>query len=188
MAMGILLMLLPANLGKGVDVDGRREYFILDWHTVQKKVPWGVLLLFGGGFALAAGFANTGLDNWIGTKLAGLTALPIVIVIVVVCLAMTFLTELTSNTATTTMILPIIGAVAVAASYHPLMLMIPATLSASFAFMLPVATPPNAIVYSSGWVSIGKMSRVGFALNIGGAIVITTAVLVLVEGAFGALS
>lgn len=187
-AMGILLMLLPTNLGKGVKLNGRREYFILDWHTVQKKVPWGVLLLFGGGFALAAGFASTGLDNWIGTKLADLTVFPIVVVVIFICLAMTFLTELTSNTATTTMILPIIGAAAIAANYHPLMLMIPATLSASFAFMLPVATPPNAIVYSSGWVSIAQMSRVGFALNLAGAILITTAVLLLAEGAFGAFS
>ena len=187
MAMGLLLMLLPANFRKGAERNGKREYFILDWHTVQKKVPWGVLLLFGGGFALAAGFAKTGLDNWIGTQLADLTALPIVVVILLVCLAMTFLTELTSNTATTTMILPIIGAAAIAANYHPLMLMIPATLSASFAFMLPVATPPNAIVYSSGWVNIAKMSRVGFALNVAGAIVITTAVLVLADAAFGGL-
>jgi sodium-dependent dicarboxylate transporter 2/3/5 len=184
MAMGLLLMLLPVNFGKGMEVNGKREFFILDWDTVQKKIPWGILLLFGGGFALAAGFSKTGLDKWIGEQLTGVPALPFVGVILVVCLAVTFLTELTSNTATTTMILPIIGATAVAASYHPLMLMIPATLSASFAFMLPVATPPNAIVYSSGWVSIPKMSRAGVVLNFLGAILVTTMVLLFVEKIF----
>ena len=184
MAMGLLLMLLPVNFGKGMEVNGKREFFILDWDTVQKKVPWGILLLFGGGFALAAGFGKTGLDQWIGEQLTGVAAFPFVGVILVVCLAVTFLTELTSNTATTTMILPIIGATAVAASYHPLMLMIPATLSASFAFMLPVATPPNAIVYSSGWVSIPKMSRAGVVLNFIGAILVTTMVLLFVQKIF----
>lgn len=184
MAMGILLMLLPVNLSKGIELKGKREFFILDWPTVQAKIPWGILLLFGGGFALAAGFGKTGLDKWIGQQLTGVAELPIVAVILVICLAITFLTELTSNTATTTMILPIIGATAVAASYHPLLLMVPATLSASFAFMLPVATPPNAIVYSSGWVSIPKMARAGVALNFLGAILVTTMVILFVQKIF----
>ncbi|MCH7623926.1 MAG: anion permease [Nitrospinae bacterium] len=184
MAMGLLLMLLPVNFGKGVELKGKREFFILDWGTVQKKVPWGILLLFGGGFALAAGFGKTGLDKWIGEQLTGVASLPLFGVILIVCLAITFLTELTSNTATATMILPIIGATAVAASYHPLMLMIPATLSASFAFMLPVATPPNAIVYGSGWVTIPKMSRAGVVLNFIGAILVTSMVLLCVQKIF----
>ncbi len=184
MAMGLLLMLLPVNFGKGMELQGKREFFILDWGTVQKKVPWGILLLFGGGFALAAGFGKTGLDKWIGEQLTGVASLPLFGVILIICLAITFLTELTSNTATTTMILPIIGATAVAASFHPLLLMIPATLSASFAFMLPVATPPNAIVYSSGWVTIPRMSRAGVVLNFFGAILVTTLVLVFVEMVF----
>lgn len=184
MAMGLLLALLPLNFREGMELNGKTEFFVLDWQTVQTKVPWGILLLFGGGFALAAGFGKTGLDKWIGEQLAGVAALPLVGVILVICLAITFLTELTSNTATTTMILPIIGATAVAASYHPLMLMIPATLSASFAFMLPVATPPNAIVYSSGWVSIPKMSRAGVALNFLGAVLVTTMVLLFVQKIF----
>ncbi len=184
MAMGILLMIFPLNFGKGMEREGKLEYFVLDWHTVEKKVPWGILLLFGGGFALAAGFGKTGLDQWIGQQLAGVAKFPLWLVILSVCLAITFLTELTSNTATTTMILPMIGAAAVAASYHPLMLMVPATLSASCAFMLPVATPPNAIVFSSGWVTIPKMSRAGFFLNFLGAILITTLVLLVVQGVF----
>ncbi len=184
MAMGILLMLLPLKFGKGMELGGRTEYFVLDWGTVQNKIPWGILLLFGGGFALAAGFEKTGLDQWIGAQLADVATLPLVGVILFICLAITFLTELTSNTATTTMILPIIGAMAVAANYHPLMLMIPATLSASFAFMLPVATPPNAIVYSSGWVTIPKMARAGVVLNFLGAILVTTLVLLVVQKVF----
>ncbi len=184
MAMGLLLALLPLNFREGMELRGKTEFFVLDWETIQTKVPWGILLLFGGGFALAAGFGKTGLDKWIGEQLAGVATLPLVGVILVICLAITFLTELTSNTATTTMILPIIGATAVAASYHPLMLMIPATLSASFAFMLPVATPPNAIVYSSGWVSIPKMSRAGVALNFLGAVLVTTVVLLFVQKIF----
>ena len=184
MAMGLLLMLLPLNSGRGMELDGKREYFVLDWETVQRKIPWGILLLFGGGFALASGFAKTGLDQWIGQQLTGVGALPLVAVILLICLAITFLTELTSNTATTTMILPIIGAAAVAANYHPLTLMVPATISASFAFMLPVATPPNAIVYSSGWVTIPKMARAGVALNFLGAILVTTMVLLLVQKIF----
>ena len=100
--------------------------------------------------------------------------------IIVICLVVTFLKELTSNTATTTMILPILGVAAVTATIHPLCFMVPAILSASFAFMLPVATPPNAIVIGSGWVSISKMSRAGFILNLIGAGIVTTAVLFLV--------
>lgn len=161
MAMGLLLMLLFVRWGRGLELNGKNEIFILDWPTVQKKAPWGILLLFGGGFALVAGFAKTGLDQWIGQQLAVVATLPLLLVILCLCLGVTFLTELTSNTATTTMILPIIAAVALAAHHQPLLLMIPATLSASFAFMLPVATPPNAIVFSSGWVTIPQMSRAG---------------------------
>ena len=166
---------------KGVELNGKTEHFVLDWRTVENRVPWGILLLFGGGFALAAGFAKTGLDQWIGAQLAGLAAFPLWLVILGVCLGVTFMTELTSNTATTTMILPVIGAAAVAAHYHPLLLMVPATLSASFAFMLPVATPPNAVVFSSGWVTIPKMSKAGLALNFIGAVLVTTLVLLIVR-------
>lgn len=181
MAMGLLLMLLPVNGRKGLELGGKVEHFALDWRTVEKRMPWGILLLFGGGFALAAGFGKTGLDHWIGNHLTGVASLPLWGVILIVCLGITFLTELTSNTATTTMILPIIAAAAVAANFHPLLLMIPATLSASFAFMLPVATPPNAIVFGSGWVSVAHMSKTGLALNLIGAILITTLVLTLVR-------
>ncbi len=184
MTMGLLLMLLPVRWGRGLELNGKTEFFILDWPTVQKKAPWGILLLFGGGFALAAGFAKTGLDQWIGQQLASVSTLPLLLVILCLCLGVTFLTELTSNTATTTMILPIIAAIAIAARYQPLLLMIPATLSASFAFMLPVATPPNAIVFSSGWVTIPQMSRAGVFLNITGAALVTTFALLLIDVIF----
>ncbi|MEE3346696.1 MAG: SLC13 family permease [Nitrospinota bacterium] len=184
MAMGILLMLLPVNGVKGLVVNGKREWFALDWNTVQSKIPWGILLLFGGGFALASGFGATGLDKWIGDKLTGVAGWPLWAVVLTICLAVTFLTELTSNTATTTMILPILGMAAVAATVHPLFFMLPATLAASFAFMLPVATPPNAIVFGSGWVSVPQMSRAGLVLNFVGAGIVTTAVLLIVKGLF----
>ena len=184
MIMGTLLMLLPVRLGKRAVVNNKDEYFLLDWNTVETRMPWGILLLFGGGFALASGFIKTGLTGWIGDQLTGLSSFPLWVVILFVCLGITFLTELTSNTATSTMILPVMGAAAVAANFHPLALMLPATLSASFAFMLPVATPPNAIVFGSGWVTIPAMSRAGFALNLIGAILITTLSLLIIQTLF----
>ncbi len=184
MTMGVLLMILPIDGLKGRELNGKREFFALDWKTVQEKIPWGILLLFGGGFALASGFGATGLDNWIGNKLTGVADWPLWCVVLSICVAITFLTELTSNTATTTMILPILGMSAVAVNIHPLFFMVPATLAASFAFMLPVATPPNAIVFGSGWVTIPQMSRTGFALNFIGAGIVTSAVLLLVKSLF----
>jgi sodium-dependent dicarboxylate transporter 2/3/5 len=181
MTMGILLLVFPVNGTKGLNLNGKTEWFALDWKTVQMKTPWGILILFGGGFALAAGFGVSGLDQWMGEKLTGVSDWPLWLTVLVICLAVTFLTELTSNTATTTMILPILGMAAVAANIHPLFFMVPATLAASFAFMLPVATPPNAIVFGSGWVSIPKMSRAGLVLNLIGAGIVTTAVLLLVK-------
>ena len=184
MIMGILLMILPVHFGQGAINNDRREYFLLDWKTVETRMPWGILLLFGGGFALASGFTKTGLTGWIGSHLTGLSSLPLWAVILCVCLIITFLTELTSNTATSTIILPVMGAGAVVAGFHPLLFMLPATLSASFAFMLPVATPPNAIVFGSGWVTIPAMSRAGFALNLIGAILVTTLALTLIQTLF----
>ena len=173
MAMGILLMILPIDGLKGRDLNGKREFFVLDWKTVQEKIPWGILLLFGGGFALAGGFGATGVDTWIGGKLTGIAGWPLWCVVLSICLAITFLTELTSNTATTTMILPILGVSAVAANIHPLFFMVPATLAASFAFMLPVATPPNAIIFGTGKIAIRDMVKTGFLLNLIGVVVTT---------------
>lgn len=146
---------------------------------VLPRLPWNIVLLFGGGFALAAGFQQTGLADLIGAKFEILTYLPPFVMILLICLALTFLTELTSNLATTEMILPILASVAVVTETHPLILMIPATLSASCAFMMPVATPPNAIVFGSERLTVPEMARIGLVLNLIGALVITTVVFTL---------
>jgi sodium-dependent dicarboxylate transporter 2/3/5 len=149
------------------------------------RLPWNIVLLFGGGFALAYGFQVTGLSILIGNAFAGLAGVPPFVLILMVCLSITFLTELTSNTATTEMILPILASVAVAMNVHPLLLMVPATMSASCAFMMPVATPPNAIVFGSDRIRIPEMARIGLVLNLIGALVITIAFMVLGTAIFG---
>ncbi len=146
---------------------------------VIPRLPWNIVLLFGGGFALAAGFQRTGLAQLMGDQFQAVSNLPTFALILLVCLMITFLTELTSNTATTEMILPILAAIAVATETHPLVLMIPATLSASCAFMMPVATPPNAIIFGSGRLSVGEMARIGFVLNLIGALLIAAVVYTL---------
>ena len=142
---------------------------------VIPKLPWNIVLLFGGGFALAHGFQVTGLSAFVGEQFAGLSAIPPVVMIALTCFSLSFLTELTSNTATTEMILPIMAAAAVAAGINPLMLVIPATISASCAFIMPVATPSNAIVFGSERVTIAQMARIGVFLNLIGVVVVVTA-------------
>jgi sodium-dependent dicarboxylate transporter 2/3/5 len=171
MCGAVLLFLLPVNFKK-------RE-FVLNWQWAV-RIPWGIILLFGGGFALAAGFQTSGLAQWIGERLSFLCGIPVILMILCICLLLTFLTEVTSNTATTTMMMPVLGSMAVAMAVHPFLLMIPATISASCAFMLPVATPPNAIIFGSGYVRIPDMARAGFFLNFIGAIIITLLVYFLV--------
>jgi len=144
----------------------------LDWATAS-KLPWHILLLFGGGFALATGFKESGLSLWFGSQLAGVASLHPIVIILVISLIITFLTELTSNTATTEMILPILAGIAITTNINPLLLMIPATMSASMAFMLPVATPPNAIIFGTSRISVGQMAKTGLFLNLVGAVVIT---------------
>lgn len=149
------------------------------------RLPWNIVLLFGGGFALAYGFQTTGLATLIGNQFSGLAGVSPFLIILVVCLSLTFLTELTSNLATTEMILPILASVAVATNVHPLLLMIPATLSASCAFMMPVATPPNAIIFGSDRVRIPEMARIGVVLNLVGVLVIATVFYLLGTVVFG---
>jgi sodium-dependent dicarboxylate transporter 2/3/5 len=143
---------------------------------VIPRLPWNIVLLFGGGFALAACFQLTGLAQIIGNQFEALGSLPPFFMILLVCLMLTFMTELTSNLATTEMILPILASIAVVTETHPLILMIPATLSASCAFMMPVATPPNAIVFGSDRITVGEMARIGIVLNLIGAVVIASVV------------
>ncbi len=172
-AMGLLLMVFPLGMREPLIHKGRRYRFVLDWETVRRGVPWEILFLFGGGFALAAGFKKTGLDMWLGSYLAGWATLPMWIAIPSMCLGLTFLSEFTSNTATATMVLPIIAATAISAGINPLLIMFPATLALSMVFMMPVATPPNAIVMGSKWVTIPRMVRAGIRLDLLGMVLIT---------------
>lgn len=165
--MALLLFLIPSRTRSG-EAPPR----LLD-HTVFRAIPWDIVLLFGGGFALAKAFQVGGLAEYFGRQFAVLEGAPPVAVVAAVCGVLTFLTELTSNAATTEMALPILASVATAMKVHPLLLMIPATLSASCAFMLPVATPPNAIVFGSGRIRIVDMAKVGLAINLVGIAVIT---------------
>jgi sodium-dependent dicarboxylate transporter 2/3/5 len=165
MTGALLLFLIPVNL--------RNNQFVMDWHWAS-KMPWGVLILFGGGLAMADGFKATGLADWIGSQVGLLQNAPVLVMIVAVTALIIFLTELTSNTATATMVMPILSAVAIGLGQNPLLLVVPAAIAASCAFMLPVATPPNAIVFGSGYVTIPQMAKSGFGLNLIG-IFLTTA-------------
>lgn len=144
----------------------------MNWDTA-KRIPWGIVLLFGGGFALAQGFVDSGLSVWFGEQLSGLRGMnPILLTLANVSL-ISLLTELTSNVATTEMILPIVAGLSVTIEVNPLLLMVPATLAASLAFMLPVATPPNAIVFGTNRIEIKDMVKAGILLNISGIIIAT---------------
>jgi sodium-dependent dicarboxylate transporter 2/3/5 len=175
--LGVVAMVLIPS-GERTDKGERKR--LLDWDTAV-DIPWGILILFGGGLAIAASFKQTGLDQSIGTSLKAITDLPPILVVLVLCLSVTFLTEVTSNTATATLLMPILAAMAIAAGLDPATYMIPAALSCSFAFMLPVATPPNAIVFGSECLEIKDMVRKGFWLNIIGAFVITAVCTVVVD-------
>ncbi len=150
---------------------------LLEWRDAQ-RLPWGLLLLFGGGIALSKGFGTSGLTTWLGNQLEFLVALPVLLMVVGICLTVTFLTEITSNTATTALLMPVLAAVAISTGADPLLLMIPATLAASCAFMLPVATAPNAIVIGTGTVAPEDMMRTGLLLNVVGIVPITIAALI----------
>jgi sodium-dependent dicarboxylate transporter 2/3/5 len=167
--LGALAMFLIPS-GKE-PVEGRQQK-LLDWETAR-SIPWGILILFAGGICIAKAFGESGLSELLGNSFAGLNAIPAFVVVLLICLSLTFLTELTSNTATTTLLMPILAAMAIANEVDPLVLMVPATLSASFAFMLPVATPPNAIMFGSQQLTVRQMAREGIVLNLVGVIVVT---------------
>ena len=169
---GVLAMFLVSD-GRG----GK----LLDWESAS-KIHWGVLLLFAAGIAIAKAFTATGISAAIGDSLSGVTRLSLIVIIAVVALSVTFLTEITSNTATTTLLMPILAAASLGAGFDPALLMLPAALSASCAFMLPVATAPNAIVFGTGKITVEQMAREGFALNIIGTLVITMVVYIWLAG------
>lgn len=163
-AGAIALFLVPSG--------EKSDPLLLRWQYAE-QLPWGVLLLFGGGLALAGAVAGTGLSQWLGSALHALGTLPLILLIAVAATMIIFLTELTSNIATTATFLPVVGAIAIDAGFDPIVITVPVTLAASCAFMLPVATPPNAIVFGSGMLTIPKMARAGFVLNLFGIALVT---------------
>jgi len=164
--------------------DDGRGGRLLDWEAAE-RIPWGLLILFGGGIAIAKAFEASGLSAALGEQLLVLRTLPPLLMIFGLCLTVTLLTEGTSNTATTTLLMPLLAAAALAAGLDPLLLMLPAALSASCAFMLPVATPPNAVVFATGELRVADMARRGLVLNLLGALVVTAAVWALGPGLVG---
>ncbi len=155
-----------------VPVDVKRRVFVMNWETAV-KIPWGILLLFGGGLSLAAAIRVNHVGEYIGHHLGILSGIPTLLLVMAVIALVIFLTELTSNTATTATFIPILAALAPVFDLHPFMLIVPAAIAASCAFMLPVATPPNAIVFGSGHVTIHQMIRAGLWLNLIGVVLIT---------------
>ncbi len=164
MAAAIALFLIPVDLHKRV--------FLMDWEQAN-KAPWGVLLLFGGGLSLAGVIGASGLAEWIASSLGAFDTLPLLAMIALVVTVIIFLTEITSNTATAAAFLPLLGALAVAQGLSPEMLAIPAAVAASCAFMMPVATPPNAIVFGTGQLPIQAMIKAGFVLNLFGVLLVS---------------
>lgn len=176
MTAAVLLFMLPSgNVG---------QPRLMVWNDAS-RVPWGVLILFGGGLSLAAAVSDSGLALWLGESLAPLNAFGTVVLVVAAVTLVIFLTELTSNLATTATLLPVMGAIAVQAGVPPLLLTVPITIAASCAFMLPVATPPNAIVFATGAVKIPQMVMAGFILNIVGIVIVTLVALFVAPAALG---
>jgi len=178
--MALSLFLIPA---RRKDEDTNSHGSLLDT-DVFRKIPWHIILLFGGGFALAKGFQVSGLSEWVGAHFAGIENAPTWLIVGVITGGITFLTELTSNTATTEMILPLLASIASAAKIHPLLLMIPAAVAASCAFMMPVATPPNAIVFGSGRIKIAQMVKAGILINLIGIVIVSALFLLLGPSVF----
>jgi len=163
MASAIIIFLLPTK-------DRKRR--LLNWEEAV-KLPWGILLLFGGGMALAAGFKESGLALWIGNQMTLLDGISLFLLVFILITSVNFLTEITSNLATTAMLLPILYPMAINIDVHPFILMVSTTLAASCAFMLPVATPPNAVVFGSGYLRIPDMVKIGLWMNIISIIILT---------------
>ncbi|MDJ0701524.1 MAG: SLC13 family permease [Woeseiaceae bacterium] len=177
MAGALLMFLVPSG--------DKNDKLLLRWHYAE-KLPWSVLILFGGGLTLAGAVTRTGLAEWLGGALQAVGALPLALIVIIAATMIIFLTELTSNIATTATFLPVVGAIAIESGFDPIVLTVPITLAASCAFMLPVATPPNAIVFGSGLLTIPRMARAGFALNIIGIFLVSIVALTLAPRFLGA--
>ena len=171
MAAAVALFFIPTNW--------RRFEFALDWPTA-KQIPWGIIVLFGGGLSMARAMSETGLAEWIGSGVTQLSSWPVWLILAAVAFLFLFLTEVTSNVATATMAMPIMVGAASGLGIAPLQLMATAALAVSMAFMLPVATPPNAIVFASGYVTVPQMAKVGFWFNLISGVLVTIASVILV--------
>ncbi|XP_066189736.1 Na(+)/citrate cotransporter [Sylvia atricapilla] len=187
MFIALLLFILPAHKpwnpsksdAEQTEEDTKKQFLsasLLDWNVVQRKMPWSIVLLLGGGFALADASASSGLSAWLGHQMTPLGSIPPWAIATVVCLIIAVFTECTSNVATATLFLPVFSSMASSVKIHPLYVMLPGTLSASFAFMLPVATPPNAIVFSYGHIRVLDMVKTGIVMNIIGVCCVTLAI------------
>jgi len=181
MIIAFLLFQLPSQIPDcinffGIKKDHSLPKTILNWNDTQKKFPWNVLFLLGAGFALAKACEVSGLSVLISCELSSLKGIPQAAIVLIICVMLTFLTEITSNTATATILLPVLASLAKSIEVNPLYLMIPATVCASFAFMLPVATPPNAIVFATGRLTVWDMAKAGFGMNIIGILVVTLSI------------
>ena len=162
-SFAIVLFLLPSK---------KQGTKLMNWDDAV-KIPWGIILLFGGGMALAKGFETTGLAKWIGEQMTTFAGVTTIILLLLLIAAVNFLTEITSNLATTAMLLPVLAPMAISIDIHPFVLMVGAAVAASCAFMLPVATPPNAVVFGSGYLRIPDMVKKGFVLNLVSIILLT---------------
>ncbi|XP_051257644.1 solute carrier family 13 member 2 [Dicentrarchus labrax] len=177
--MSMLFFVIPSKMprcgGYGYNDEGKKvnaPSTLLNWQVVHERMPWNIILLLGGGFALAAGSEVSGLSKWLGDSLAPLEKIPPYAISLLLCLLVATFTECSSNTATTTLFLPILASMAIAIKIHPLYVMLPCTIAASLAFMLPVATPPNAIAFSFGKLKVMDMVKAGFMLNIIGILTV----------------
>jgi sodium-dependent dicarboxylate transporter 2/3/5 len=176
MTAGLVLFLVPTRTERGAH--------LLNWEEAE-QLPWGVLILFGGGLSLADAISNTGLATWIGQGVSGYGGWPVILIILLSVATIVMLTEITSNTATAAAFLPILASAAIGIGQSPFLLVVPAAIGASCAFMLPVATPPNAIVYGSGFISIPEMSRAGVWMNIALILLVTALAYSLLLATFG---
>ena len=180
MAMAVLLFVLPSGQ-QGGPANGR----LLGWSRAAKGIPWGVVFLLGGGFALAAMITESGLAAWVGSLLGVMEGAPAWVLVIAICLLTTVMTETTSNVAAVLMLSPAIAAMATEVGVHPYLLLLPMAVTSSFAFTMPVATPPNAIIFSSGWVTIPQMLRAGIVLDVLGLAIVPLAAYLLGGGLFG---
>uniref|UniRef100_A0A672KL37 Solute carrier family 13 member 5-like n=1 Tax=Sinocyclocheilus grahami TaxID=75366 RepID=A0A672KL37_SINGR len=182
--IAILLFILPSRkprlcFGSSTGSETANQCNIpalLSWKVAQKKLPWNIVLLLGGGFALAKGSEESGLSRWMGNQLTPLHSIPPWAIVIILCLLIAIFTECTSNVATATLFLPVLASMSQSVGINPLYIMVPCTLSASFAFMLPVATPPNAIVFSYGYLKVSDMARTGMMMNVIGIFCITLSI------------